>query len=175
MGEKSIRGIIVLAVFPSRNGFGFAIFRGPWTVLGYGTRGFKAGKNKNTHSLEKVAELIEIYRPDVVVLEDYRGEGSRRYERTEHLIRDIGGLARRKRISTSSYSRSMIRQCFSEFGAWTKQEIAEAIGDALPEFKLLVPRPLKIWEKEHARMQVFDAISLIFTYLYFHTKKRQAA
>lgn len=174
MGEKNISGIVVLSIFPSSRGFGFAVFRGTWTVLAYGTRGFKDRKNKNTHCLQKVAELIQMYRPDVVVLENYRGKGSRRCPRIERLIRDIEVLARRKRITTCSYSRSVIRQCFSEFNAWTKQEIAEAIGDTFQEFKPLVPRPLKIWEKEHPRMSVFDAIALAFTYFYFQIKKEAA-
>ena len=78
MGEKNISCIVVLSIFPSSRGFGFAVFRGTWTVLAYGTRGFKDRKNKNTHCLQKVAELIQMYRPDVVVLENYRGKGSRR-------------------------------------------------------------------------------------------------
>ena len=174
MGEKNISSVIVLSVFQSRRGFGFAVLRGPWTVLAYGTRGFKDGKNKNTHCLLKVAELIQMYRPGVIVLEDYSGEGSRRCARIEGLIRDMETLARRKHIKTCSYSRSMIRQCFAEFNAWTKQEIANVIGDTFPAFKPLVPRPLKIWEKEHPRMSVFDAIALAFTYFYFRTKKKAA-
>lgn len=143
-------------------------------MLAYGTRGFKDGKNKNTHCLLKAVELIQMYRPDVVVLEDYRGEGSRRCARIERLIRDIETLARQKHIKTCSYSRSQIRECFAEFKAWTKQEIANVIGETLPAFKPLVPRPLKIWEKEHPRMSVFDAISLSFTYFYFLVKKKAA-
>lgn len=174
MGEKNISGIIVLSVFPSRRGFGFSVFRGPSTVLDLGTRGFKDLKQKNTCGLAKVTELIEMYRPDVVVIEDYRGEGSRRCARIERLIRDIRELAGKKHIRVCSYSRSLIRQCFAEFNAWTKQEIAEAIGEAFPEFKSMVPRPLKIWEKEHPRMSMFDALSLGFTYFYFQTKSNAA-
>lgn len=143
-------------------------------MLDLGTRGFKNLKQKNTHGLQKIAELIEMYGPDVVVLEDYRGEGSRRCARIERLIRDIGELAGGKHIRVCSYSRSLIRQCFTEFNAWTKQEIAEAIGETFPELKSLVPRPLKIWEKEHPRMSMFDALSLGFTYFYFQSKSKAA-
>ncbi len=143
-------------------------------MLDLGTRGFKDLKQKNTHGLKKVDELIEMYQPDVVVIEDYRGEGSRRCARIERLIRDIGELAEQRHVRVCSYSRSLIRQCFAEFNAWTKQEIAEAIGATFPEFKPFVPRPLKIWEKEHPRMSLFDALSLGFTFFYFETKSKAA-
>ena len=94
---------------------------------------------------------------------------SRRCARIERFIRDIGELALRKHVRVCSYSRSLIRQCFAEFNARTKQEIAEAIGETFPELKSLVPRPLKLWEKEHPRMSTFDALSLGFTYFYFET------
>ena len=143
-------------------------------MLDLGTRGFRDLKQKNTCGLGKVTELIEMYRPDVVVIEDYRGEGSRRCARIERLIRDIRELAEGKHVRVCSYSRSLIRQCFAEFNAWTKQEIAKAIGATFPELKSLVPRPLKIWEKEHPRMSMFDALSLGFTYFYFETKSKAA-
>ena len=174
MGEKNLSGIIVLSVFPSRRGFGFAVMRGPWNVLDLGTRGFKDLKQKNTCGLAKAAVLIDMYQPDVVVLENYSGDGSRRCARIERLIRDMGELAEQKHIRVCSYSRSLIRQCFAEFNAWTKQEIAEAIGATFPELKSFVPRPLKIWEKEHSRMSMFDALSLAFTYFYFETKSKAA-
>ncbi len=143
-------------------------------MLDLGTRGFKDLKQKNTCGLAKVEELIEMYQPDVVVIEDYRGEGSRRCARIERLIRDIGELAERNHVRVCSYSRSLIRQCFAEFNAWTKQEIAEAIAATFPELKPLVPRALKIWEKEHSRMSMFDALSLAFTYFYYQTKSKAA-
>ena len=163
-----------MGIFPTSQGLGFAVFQGPWHTLGAGTRGFADKKDKNTVMLLKVAELIHRYHPDVIVVEDFAGAGSRRVKRIERLIRSIEELAGRKKIRVHSYSRSMIRECFAEFDAWTKQEIAHAIAGVLPQFNGQVPPPKKIWQKEHARMCVFDAVALVFTYLYFHTKKKAA-
>lgn len=176
MKQRRMKGIVVLAIFPSRIGFGFAVFRGPWVPLDWGqrrVRGTKRGKNKQ--SLAQVSEIIEWYRPDVIVLEDYAGEGSRRTKRIQELIQDIDALAAEKKIRTYSYSRALIRECFSEFGAWTKQEIAGAIAESLPVFASLVPPVRKIWMAEHPRMNVFDAVSLALTFFYFDNRKKKVA
>lgn len=71
---------LVVAVYPSTRGFGYAVFDGPEILVDWGVRSIR-GARKNTRSLEKIRDLIALYPPDALVFEDYRGEGSRRARR----------------------------------------------------------------------------------------------
>jgi hypothetical protein len=165
MNHPKTDDALILAIFPSVRGFGFALFHGAWTPLDWGFR--HADGDKNQACLKGVRKLIDDYAPDILVLEDHAGEGSHRSERVEALIDDVAELANCKGITVASYSRDRIRECFAEFGATTKYEIARAISRSLPEFPPQLPPERKIWLPEDYRMSIFDAVSLIFTHFYF--------
>ncbi len=173
MKKKSIEDALILSVFPSVRGFGFALFQGAWVPFDWGFRHVLGDKNKC--SLDKVRKLIEEYAPDVLLLEDYAGAGSRRAPRIERLIDDIAALANEYGIAVERYSRSRIQECFAEYDAVTKYEIATAISGSLPEFPPQLPPERKIWLPEDYRMSIFDAVSLIFTHFYFQAIKPNTA
>ena len=168
-----MKSVLVMGIFPRTRGFGFVLFHGPATPCRWGIKEIRA--NKNRDNVPKIVELIEQYHPDVIVVEDYAGEGSRRAKRIENLIEDITELAARKKIRVDRYSRAMIRECFSEFNAWTKYEIAQAIAKTLPEFRPHLPPKRKLWLPEDPRMSIFDAAALVFSFFYFDNKKKRAA
>ncbi len=173
MKKKSIEDALILSVFPSVRGFGFALFQGTWVPIDWGFRHVQG--DKNSCSLEKVRKLIDEYAPDVLLLEDYAGAGSRRAPRIERLIDDIAALANEFGITVERYSRSRIQECFAEYDAVTKYEIATAISQSLPEFPPQLPPERKIWLPEDYRMSIFDAVSLIFTHFYFQAIKPNTA
>ena len=173
MKKKSIEDALILSVFPSVRGFGFALFQGTWVPIDWGFRHVQGDKNEC--SLEKVQKLIDEYSPDVLLLEDYAGAGSRRAPRVERLIDDIAALANEHGIAIERYSRSQIQECFAEYDAVTKYEIATAISQSLPEFPPQLPTERKIWLPEDYRMSIFDAVSLIFTHFYFQAIKPNTA
>src|SRR5437899_412106 len=110
MNNISMEMRLVLAVFTSTRGFGYVVFEGPRSPIDWGVKRVRG--DKNSESLKKIAELIEFYGPDTLVLEDYRGKGSRRAGRIERLIDAAAALARQKRIDTRPYSREHIRRSF---------------------------------------------------------------
>jgi hypothetical protein len=165
MKDKHTDDALILAVYPAVRGFGFALFHGAWTPIDWGFR--HVDGDKNTACLDKVRALIEDYAPDTLLLEDHRGAGSRRCPRVTVLIDEIARLAMGKGISVARYSRDQIRECFAEFDATSKYDIARAISRVLPEFPPQLPPERKIWLPEDTRMSIFDAVSLIFTHFYF--------
>ncbi len=173
MNEKSIEDTLILSVFPSVRGFGFSLFQGAWVPFDWGFRHVQGDKNKG--SFEKVRKLIDEYAPDVLLLEDCAGAGSRRAARVERLIDDIAALANEHGIAVERYSRSQIQECFAEYDAVTKYEIATAISRSLPEFPPQLPPERKIWLPEDYRISIFDAVSLIFTHFYFQAVKPNTA
>jgi len=169
--EKSIEHTVILSVFPSDRGFGFAVFEGPWVPINWGGR--YGRDTKNRECLEKLQEIIEHEKPDTLLVKGYAKEGAHRTPRIERFIADIEQLAKKNSIPVTRYSREQIRECFAEFEAQTKHEIAQAISEMLPEFPPQLPPPRKIWEAEHPSMSIFDAVSLIFAHFFHTTVKPQ--
>ncbi len=162
MNSSKINKVCVLSIAPCVQGIGFIVFNGPRLPIDWGVKWTR--DEKNTQGVAKVAQLIECYRPDVVVFEDYQGEGSRRAKRVEDLLDAIAALVCRRNISTASYSRGSVRQLFATSGAVTKFQIATDIAEEIPELAPRLPLERKIWLPEHANMSIFDAASLALTY-----------
>ena len=161
MDQQGKRQPIVLAVVPCYRGIAFVTFSGPWLPIDWGIKWTEAD---NPRGVRAVRELIDGCRPDVLVFEDYGGEGSRRGKRIETLLDAIKELAREKKIATRQYSRAQIRDCFVEDGAFTKYEIAQIIAQQYPRLVPLLPPKRKIWLAEHPNMYIFDACSFALTY-----------
>ena len=161
----------VLALYPSASGFGYSVFEGAREPIAYGVKVIETEKNKQ--SMRDMKTMIEAYRPDFVILEDYTGEGSRKSKRVELLIETIVSFAHSKGVKTRCYSRAQIRGTFSQYGAFTKQEIAEAIAREFPEFEPHVPPKRSIYRPESARMSIFDATAFVMTHYFFQSEKQK--
>lgn len=162
----------ILAVDPCTKGFGFAILEGPENLIDWGVKEVN-GNDKNARCVERIEDLIAYYQPDIIVVEDFTGKGSRRCVRIQDLIRDIARLAEQKRLRARRFSRSSVRESFSQFGASTKNEIATAIGKHFAELAPRVPPFRKCWMSEDYRMSIFDAVALALTFFYFENKRKQ--
>ncbi len=161
----------VLALYPSASGFGYAVFEGPREPIAYGVKVIETDKSKQ--SMRDMKTMIEAYRPDFVILEDYLGEGSRKSKRVQILIETIISFVHMKGVKTRCYSRSKIRGTFLKYDAFTKQEIAEAIAREFPEFEPQLPPKRSIYRPESARMSIFDATALAMTHYFFESEKEQ--
>lgn len=162
MSRAYTKDIRVLAIDPSTRGFGFAVGEGPNRLIDWGVKETKVDKKRR--SLRLIEDLVERYQPNVVVLEDYEGKGSRRCRRIQGLINDISKLASKRKIRVRSVSRAKVKQAFSEIGAATKYEIAVAIANRFPELAPRLPRFRKPWMSEDYRMSIFDAVGLGIAY-----------
>lgn len=165
MSPRTIIPPRVIAFFPTTHGFGFAVFEGPSELVDWGAREVRGGRREEF--LAKIEALLSWHRPDVVVLENYAGEGSKRGKRIQALIRSIAKRAAKLDVKVASYSRGLIRQCFLRYQARTKHEIAEVIAREFPELELRLPPKRKPWMSEHYRMSMFDAAALALTHFFF--------
>ena len=156
-------GDIVLAIYPTTRGIAFALMKSPLAPIDWGVKGVQ-GPDKNALCLERVATLLEVNQPDVVVLEDPTSPRLRRSARIERLTRAIETLARDQVVDVHRYPRSAVQDCFSQFGARTRYEIAVAIATRVPAFERFLPPRRKLWESEDARMGIFRAAALALTY-----------
>jgi Holliday junction resolvasome RuvABC endonuclease subunit len=163
MSRAYTKGICVLAIDPFTRGFGFAVLEGPNRLIDWGVKETK--KDKSARTLKLIDDLIDVYLPSVIVVEDYAGKGSRRCQRIESLINDISKLASKRQIKVRSFFRARVKQTFSECGASNKQEIAIAIANRFPELAPRLPRFRKPWMSEDYRMSIFDSVAFAIAFL----------
>lgn len=167
MNHLPAENIRILAIDPTTRGFGFSVMEGKDYLIDWGVKEGRAN-DKDTHCLNNISELIDRYMPDVIVLEDFNGMGSKRCHRIQTLIMKIIELCKAKNIKTHSFSRSKIKEVFALHGAVTKHEIAQTIAGDFPELASRLPPPRKCYMSEDYRMSIFDAMSLALTYFYHH-------
>jgi len=150
--------IRVLAIDPFARGFGFAILEGAECPIDWGVK--EARKDKAALCMRQIVRLIECYRPDVLVVEDWRDPGCRRCPRVRALIQEILELATNRKVKTRRFSRRVVRATFAHCGAFSKHEIAGAIVKQLPDLSHLQPPIRKLWMSEDYRENIFDAFAL---------------
>lgn len=152
----------VLAIDPYTKGFGFAVLEGPERLIDYGVKRVKG--DKNCDSLNKLADLIERYQPDVIVLENPTDKGSRRCQRVQQLLKETLVLIASKRIKARRFSRSQIGKAFYSSGAFNKYQRASSIAKQFSELALRLPQARKFWVNEGERMSIFEAVALALTF-----------
>lgn len=153
----------VLAVSPSTYGVGFAVMEEPNLLIDWGVKTSRS--DKSVRCVSVVGNLIDYYKPDVFIVEDWKAKGFRRRSRIQALIEELSMLAASKRIKVQSISRAAVRKTFSPTGALNKQQIATIIGGKFPELASYIPPVRKPWMSEDYRMGIFDSVALGLNYL----------
>ena len=148
----------ILGIAPSTRGFGFAVLEGEG-LIDWGVKTVNGDKNKQC--LLKLEEMISHYQPDVMVLEDYSAEGSRRSPRIRKLAVQMIAVAKTHKVSVALFSRKEIRKAFFADGQGTKDALTEILAKRFPEelgFRL--PKRRRPWMSEAYQMGILDALAL---------------
>ena len=157
---------LVLAIHLQSRGFAFVLFEGWLSPVDWGV--FEArGAGKNARCLTRIASLLELHTPYVLVLQDTSERGTRRANRIRELNRRVAELAGQHDMLVRTYSRAQVAEYFEDLGAITKHRIAETIAKHIPALKSFVPPARKPWMSENARMGIFDAAAL--AWVFFHS------
>jgi len=159
MNKKVSKQHRILAIAPSTRGFGFAVLEGEATLVDWGIKAVEGDKNEE--SLKKVADLIEHYYPDILVLEDHDAKNSRRSERVRKLGRELITLALIRKVKVTLFTREQVRKAFFTKGPGTKYEVAKILANRFPgELGPILPPKRKLWTSEDSRMAIFEAAAL---------------
>jgi len=151
----------VLALDPMSRGFGYAVLEGPTNLIDWGIRN---APNDNPRALlRKIKELIELYHPDVIVIEDCRHVGSRRRERVRAVITQVAALATQD-IEVQLIPATMVHDVFGAGRTVTKHQIAMLVAEHFPEIAYRLPPQSKPWMPEDARFAIFDALAFALTF-----------
>lgn len=152
----------VLVIDLMGNLIGYAVFEGPERLVDWG---IKDGRKSNPGLLvNKFDELLKLYQPDTLVLEDHVLAKSRRSARALTLFAQIRAHAISRGVSVSPIAWTDVRSHFIRYGGYTKYEIARLVAASLPVLAPRLPPPRKPWKSEDSRMGIFDAAALGLTY-----------
>jgi Holliday junction resolvasome RuvABC endonuclease subunit len=162
MREARDRQLRVLSIDPHPRGFGYAVFEGPARLVDWGTKDVR--KDKEQTALHKLEELVRVYRPAVIVVEDCGHGKSRRNTRVRRLTGSILVAAREFGVEGRALPRAAVYRAFAATGAGTKYGIATALVRAFPELMVRLPPKRKPWQSEDSRMSIFGAVALGLAY-----------
>jgi hypothetical protein len=101
---------------------------------------------------------------DVLVLEDPDADRSKRKPRMSHILRLFAKHARQRGVEVRSIARADVHDAWTKRGLTTKEAVAGAIAELLPELAHLVPPKRKTGHNEADRINIFDAASLVLRY-----------
>jgi hypothetical protein len=162
LNNKKVLPHRVLAVDPTRLGFGYAVLEGS-QLLDFGLR--LRGKTPASDSLARAAEVMQQSRPHILVIEDTDAKGCLRRTRARTFLSQLAKAAVIHNCKLARVSRKEEYAFFSQHGFTVKREIAEAVVEFYPQLASRMPPPRKPWKREDERMGIFDATALAITFL----------
>jgi hypothetical protein len=166
MTETRNKEIRVLSLDLQPRGFGYAVFEGTARLVDWGATDIR--KDKERVVLRKIGQLIGLFQPMVLVVEDCAHARSRRNSRVRRLTETILVAAKEFGLEGHALSLAAVYRMFATSGAGTKYEIASALVRAFPELMVRLPPKRKPWQSEDSRMSIFDAVALGLAY--FHRR-----
>jgi hypothetical protein len=150
---------LVLSLYPNSRGFGYVLFEGPLSPFDWGVKELR-GPAKHRRILKFLEQLLDRYRPVVLVLEDWTDETFQRIDRIVDLYVAILALAKRKAIHVVRIPMTKVRKHFAHRNALTKYDIALHIAKIIPAFSFQIPPKPTSWRSEHARQGLYDAAAV---------------
>ncbi|MBE7487007.1 hypothetical protein HS121_01950 [bacterium] len=158
----------VLAFDPISRGLGIVVFESPSLPIEWGIK--EVRDRKEERCLTLVADLLDRFQPDIVVMEDTETSICRRCQRVRSLIHSIGAFSASRHVPTALVTRDQVH---STFGVSTKHQVATVIASRLSELAPFLPPFRKPWKSEDPRMSLFDATAFALTY--YHLKEQWEA
>ena len=153
----------IFALDPTTKGFGYAVLETPFRLVDWGLA-YVLGE-KESGAVARFEELLDQFRPDVVVLEDSAAPGSRRRPRVQKLLERLQETARECGIAVHMIPRLAVIECFSSRDKRaTKYSITQHLAETFPELAAKMPKRRKIYQSEDERIATFDALALAVTY-----------
>ncbi|HVB35588.1 MAG TPA: hypothetical protein VNJ52_14630 [Patescibacteria group bacterium] len=164
MHQKSPDRRILAIALRSRR-FGFAVFEESNRLLDWGMVFYPLNNSaQRVAASKRVASLLTMFTPSVVVLGTARPLNGRSGSGIRPILRSIRREASARLIPIHLMKSAEVREIFRPLRAISKHQIASGLTEVFPELLWKLPPKRKIWETEHFRMVLFDAVALGFAY-----------
>jgi hypothetical protein len=137
---------------------GFATFEGPRRLLDFGTLDIRLGEGQDGRS--RLSELMKLAAAKVVLVKRERWNDLMTRPDAKPLIDALTNQATAHSIQIRFLEQSALDSTFRNLGCETKADISASLARIFPELIWKLPPERRIWEPEHSRQTVFDAIAL---------------
>lgn len=166
----------ILAISLRSRRFGFAVFEGPNRLLDWGVVFYPLNDSaRGAAASKRVVSLLTLFMPSMVIVGKARLLDDRNGSGTRTVLGSIRREASSRVIPVHVMEGAKLKEACRLFHAKSKHEIASALAQAFPEILWKLPPKRKIWESEHPRMVMFDAIALGFAYWQRYGARDQTA
>jgi len=157
--------ILAIDLRPRR--FGYAVFEGPRMLLDWGISAYLPdGDGRGEIAGRRLAALLRISSPSAIVVKTERWESARTSTSpgARFLMDAITREASARSIPICLIAEDELKSTFVNLQCVTKYEIAAVLTRIFPELLWKLPPKRQIWQSEHPRMTMFDAIALGLAY-----------
>jgi hypothetical protein len=145
----------VLAVYPFRRGFGFAVLEGV-TLVDWGIA--RLHSKNDEELLVRVDDLVSRYQIALLALED--GSNRRRGQDARRRIERLLGFAHLRKLATQTVSRKQAWITLGLADQATNHDMCVLIGSYFEELQPLLPRKRRFFDNEDERTNVFRAVAI---------------
>lgn len=159
----------IIAIYPNTRGFAYAVMDSALDLIEMhliSPKQFEFNK-----IMDLIKEVVSLYGPALVLLEDCNSQHCRKGARTKQLIRNIAAWTKRKDIPFELYSREQIRDVFVRWNAYSKYEIAEVLSRNIEKLKPLLFDKPKYPDREPNNEALFSAVSMGVTHYFLDDVK----
>ena len=155
----------VVALAPVSRGFGVFVVDAMGKAIDWRVREIRDAKHRNARCQAAADQLLDEFRPTIMVIEDHRAPGSRRHPRIQELLDLFAELGVANNISVARYATHEVRIALGLPPRANKHKIAVAVAKHFPALERRLPKPKRIWETEAHAMAMFQAGALALTHL----------
>lgn len=141
---------------------GFAVFEGPRRLLDFGTTATPAAYTED--ATKGLSGQLKLWLPQIIVVREDRWNDCEMHQEMKSWAGILRTAARSGSFQIHLISQAAIRESFRNLRCRTKAEISTALARIFPELIWYLPPERKLWESEHPRQTVFDAIALGLAY-----------
>jgi len=145
--------------------FGYAVFEGHRSLLDWGVRVYPAvGEEETILVMKRLDGLVGLFTPSAIVVKKERWKQPDMKPEIHSVVKGVSLLASSRSIPVHLLPQSDLLNAFAPLGGRTREEIAEVLTRIYPDLLWYLPPKRKIWQAEHPRLTVFDAIALGVAY-----------
>jgi D-alanyl-D-alanine carboxypeptidase len=155
----------ILAIALRSRRFAYAVFERSDRLLDWGMVFYPLNNTKQRAAASKrIASLFTQFTPSEVAVGKARLVNTRKGSGVRPILRSIRHQASSRLIPVRLMRSAEVKKVFRLFRAKSKYAIASMLAEVFPELLPRLPAKRRIWESEHPRMAMFDAIALGFAY-----------
>jgi hypothetical protein len=155
----------ILAIDLRHRRFGFAVFEGHRSLLGWGARIYPAtGEAEVAMMSRRLVSLLQLFSPSVIVTTRERWERASISTHVQSLEAELLRIAAARSVAVHVIGQSQVRQSFLKLGCETRYQIAASLSRIFPELTPRLPPARRLWDSEHSSMTIFDAVALGLAY-----------